>query len=219
LVERKNRQVLEALRPICNGHSQAWEDWIPQVQACVNTMVNSHTGKTPHFVIYGTEKRLPTELLNSAPTPIYSDDFISTNVAMFKRIYKEVREKLEKSRDAMTEKTNVNAKPVEIELGDAVMLLIPDRTNKLSAKFSGPYIITHKHHANKFTILDPTTSVSDTVHCDRLKKVARDILPKPFPSDSNANDTVPVSTKPKAQPNPEYVAKLRSHTSTKPAQN
>ena len=63
LVERANRKILEALRPVVGTLYEDWEDWIPQIGACINSSVCESTGKAPHYILYRVDKRLPYELL------------------------------------------------------------------------------------------------------------------------------------------------------------
>ncbi len=57
LVERANRKILEVLRPIVNELDN-WEDWLPHVAASLNSSVNDSTGISPHYILFGVEKRL-----------------------------------------------------------------------------------------------------------------------------------------------------------------
>ena len=68
-------------------------------------------------------------------------------------------------------KQHAQAKLIDIAVGDTVMKRCPERQCKLSAKFSGPYVITSALRNNKFKILDPVTHTAEYVHVDRLKKV------------------------------------------------
>ncbi len=70
LVERANRKFLEALRPIVGRFIGTWEDWLPQVAATINAIVCESTGQTPHFIVFGTQKRLPYDLLSSQQPPV-----------------------------------------------------------------------------------------------------------------------------------------------------
>ncbi len=65
LVERTNRKILEILRPIVGKFIGTWEDWLPQVAATINASVCESTGQTPHFIVYGVQKRLPYDLLSA----------------------------------------------------------------------------------------------------------------------------------------------------------
>lgn len=179
LVERTNKKILDVLRHYAGSFHESWEDWLPQVAASINGSVNSSTGKTPHYIIYGSDKRLPYDVLIQSPTPVYSmDDYAKQQIHAFQQIHQSVRERLKASREEMMRKQHAQANPVSFAIGDTVMKRCPDRQCKLSPKFSGPYVITSSISYNKFKILDPVTNTVEYVHCDRLKKVN---VPPPQP--------------------------------------
>ncbi len=80
----------------------------------------------------------------------------------------------------------------------------PDRSSKLSPKFSGPFVVTHRCHPNKFKILDPSNNVTDVVHVDRLKKVSFSFTPDTIPS------SPPADIPPDTHPSPSHRYWLRS---------
>ncbi len=57
LVERANRKILEVLRPIVNELLNNWEDWLLHVAASLNSSINHSTGKSPHYILFGVEKK------------------------------------------------------------------------------------------------------------------------------------------------------------------
>ncbi len=70
LVKRTNRKVLEILRHLAGHLHETWDDWLSQVAASINGSVNSSTGKTPHYIIFGYDKRLPYDVLLKSPSPL-----------------------------------------------------------------------------------------------------------------------------------------------------
>ena len=181
LVERTNKKILEVLRHFAGNFHESWEDWLPQVAASINGSVNSSTGKTPHYVIFGSDKRLPYDVLLQSPTPVYSvDDYAKQQIHAFQRVHQSVRENLVASREEMIHKQHAQAKLITIAVGDSVMKRCPDRQSKLSPKFSGPYTVISALRNNKFKIWDPNTHTSEYIHVDRLKKVH---LPIPSQTD------------------------------------
>ncbi|KAK8720750.1 hypothetical protein OTU49_013126, partial [Cherax quadricarinatus] len=57
LAERTNRKVLEVLRVTVNPSCTTWDEAIPDVQCTLNSSLNSSIGETPHFALYGYDKR------------------------------------------------------------------------------------------------------------------------------------------------------------------
>ena len=171
LVERTNRKVLEALRPVVGGLLDNWEDWLPHVAASINSSICESTGQTPYYIVFGVEKRLPYDLLSSPQSPVYNtDDYAKSQLRVFSDIYKDVREQLQKSKAAMSSQQHRRSSPVSLQVGDTVMVRVPERNSKLSPKFVGPRLVVKQLQGNKFEILDPWLNTVDVVHVDRLKR-------------------------------------------------
>ncbi len=83
LVEWANRKLLEVLRPIVNDLLENWEDWLPHVAASINSSINYSTGKSPHYTLFGVEKRLPYDLLTITQQPVYNIDKYSQQQICF----------------------------------------------------------------------------------------------------------------------------------------
>ena len=171
LVERANRKIIEALRPVVNDLQDNWEDWLPQVAACINSSVSESTGKSPHYILFGSDKRLPYDLLTSGGKPVYNiDDYAAQQLQIFTNIHSSVRNKLQASRAEMIAKQHKSAEQVTIKAGDTVMVRLPERSSKLSPKFVGPRLVVRRLHGNKFEVHDPFLNTVEVVHNDRLKK-------------------------------------------------
>ncbi len=70
----------------------------------------------------------------------------------------------------MTQTQHLHANPIILDVGDSVMKRSSERSCKLAPKFMGPFLVTAKLHGNRFNVLDPSTSLSEVVHADCLKK-------------------------------------------------
>ncbi len=170
LVERSNRKILEILRPIVAGHLGTWEDWDPQVAATINASVCESTGQSPHYIVFGSPKRLPYDLLSSQQPPVYDpEDYTNIQLHNFSKIHCKVTQKLQSKSDMKTAKQYKCARPVSFSEGDAVMIAAPERQSKLSPKFSGPYTVTRVLGGNKYVVLDAEKGTSEVYHSDRLK--------------------------------------------------
>ncbi len=170
LVERTNRKILEILRHVKGQFQESWLDWLPHVAACISGSVNASTGKTPHSVVFGSEKRLPYDLLVQPCRPVYSlDDYAQNQLRALQMIYDSVRRNLQESRAEMLHRQHAKATPLSFQKGNVVFKSSPERQTKLTPKFSGPFVITDFIQGNKFKIFNPATQVSEVVHSDRLK--------------------------------------------------
>ncbi len=71
LFERANRTIFDALCPVVSFLFENWEDWIPQISACLNHSVCESTGKALHYILYGFLKRLSYDLFSRPHKPVY----------------------------------------------------------------------------------------------------------------------------------------------------
>ncbi len=127
LVERANRKILDALRPVVNSLHDNWDDWLPHIAACINSLVSESTGKSPHYILYGADKRLPCDILANPQKPVYNTgSYVKQYMHVFTDIHTKVR--LQHKR----------AVPVTIKVRSTVMVRLPERNSKLSPKFIGP---------------------------------------------------------------------------------
>ncbi len=186
-----------------------------------------------HCIIFGYDKRLPYDVVLKPPSPLYNpEDYSKLQLNSLQTIHASVREKLKASREEMTQRQHLHATPIILDVGDSVMKRSPERSCKLAPKFMGPFLVTAKLHGNKFKVLDPSTSLSEVVHADRLKKVCSALSPlvdislSPYlsssvsppisapPSASSCTaatpSTVPPYVSSVSPPDSEYRQKLRS---------
>ncbi len=119
LVERANRKKLDVLRPVVSGLQHTWEDWLAYVAANTNSHVCESTGQSPHYIIFGVEKRLPYDLLSSSHSRVYNvDDYTKSQLKVFSDIHSNVRERLQETSEAMCLQKHKRAAPVSLKLGD-----------------------------------------------------------------------------------------------------
>ena len=196
LVERANRKILEVLRPVVSNLLDSWEDWLSQVALSINSNVCESTGHSPHYIVFGEEIRLPYDLLTSSHSPVYDvDDYAKCQRKVFSDIHQDVVKRLQLSKDCMTEKQHKKATPVTFKVGDTVMVKVPERRSKLSAKFVGPRLIVTKLQGNKFEVLDPSLNTLEIIHSDRLKRTQVEI-------DCNLGEASPITNATRLTPAP-----------------
>ena len=172
LAERCNQKALTVLRTTLRGLLDAWEDHLPQVAACINSSVCESTGHTPHYILYGIEKRFPYECLEKPRSPVYNiDDYSASQMSNLAHIHRSVRENLQQSRTEMVTKQHKTASPSKLKSGDVVMVQLPKRETKLSPKFVGPRLVLHNcaGNINKWVVWDPLLGTTDMIHAERLK--------------------------------------------------
>ena len=178
LVERANRKILEALRHVTNGFPQTWDTWLSHISASINSSYNSSINESPHFVLYGTDKRLPYDILLAKPQPLYNpENYAKSQLASFQRIHQAVRSQLQQSKARELDRQHKSARAVKFTVGDVVFLINLTRDSKLAPKHIGPFRILTRQ-GNKFIILNLETHEERAVHASHLRKTIH------LPSDS-----------------------------------
>ncbi len=121
LVERTNRKVLEILWHLAGHLHRTSEDWLSQVAASINVSVNSSTGKTPHYIVFGYDKRLPYDVLLQSHSALYNpEDYSKLQLNSFRTVHASVREKLKASREEMIQRQHSHATPITFDVGDSI---------------------------------------------------------------------------------------------------
>ena len=198
LVERQNRKILNVLRSLVSSNDLVWDTYIPQVAATLNGALHKSISETPHFVIFGIDKRLPYDLLHETPKPVYNlDDFVKVNVHSFQQIHKRVQESLALSKQEMLLYHNKNASNFNLDISDIVYSLVHHSTSKLDPKFEGPFRVLAKPKNNKVQLLNLKTFEKCTAHIDHLKKINKTVdhlVPCTNPNNDIVNMSNEIST-------------------------
>ena len=206
LVERQNRKVLNSLRHMITPTSHSWDKSMPMVASTLNSSINKSTKETPHFIIFGTDKRLPYSVLSVPSKPVYNlDDFAKTRLHDFQKIHQYVQMNLTASKEEMLDQQHRIAKNINLELGDIVFEINQTRESKLDKRFCGPFRVIEIGSGHKVKVLGLQSLDTKTIHKDLLKKVSREF-----------DNHVEVPTEPSSSPSEPsstntYKQKLRSY--------
>ena len=203
LCERANRKILEALRHVTDGLPQTWDQWLSHIAASINSAHNSSINESPHFVLFGVDKRLPYDVLLSGPQPVYnSDDYVRVQLSCFQRIHQAVRKHLQLTHAQYLARQHKSARPLTFQVGDIVYLQNFARDSKLAPKHLGPYRILAQA-GNRYTLLHLTSFKECVAHGSNLRAAS---LREDAPLTPPMSPIVPSSPSPPsprlAQPRP-----------------
>ncbi len=121
MVEQQNRKIIHHLRTLVGDVSSTWHEWVPQVMASLNTSLHKSIGDTPHFIVFGQDKRLPFNFLLKEEDPIYNfDDYVRVRRTDFQKIYKRISRNIADSKSTMNESQWRKANDKIIVIGDLV---------------------------------------------------------------------------------------------------
>ena len=170
LVERANRKIIEALRHVTSDFPLNWDKWLTHICASINSSYNASINESPFYVLYGTDKRLPYDVLLEKPQPLYNpEDYVKSQRAVFQRIHQSVRSHLQQTKNREVDRQHKSARPVKFTIGDIVFLINPVRESKLAPKHLGPFRIMEQK-GNTFTILDLATHDERRVHASHIRR-------------------------------------------------
>lgn len=139
-IERFHRSLSSYLRIYANEKDD-WDDWIPFALFTYNTTKHSSTKYSPHFLVYGFDVHIPSNLKTN-PSPVYDYD---NNVAILKNkmktAYEMARKNILNSKQTNKELYDKRINPVSFEIGEKVLIYNEYKDHKFDSPYKGPYEI------------------------------------------------------------------------------
>ncbi len=74
------------------------------------------------------------------------------------------------SKTEMASQQQRRSSPVNIRVGESVMVQVPDRQSKLAPKFVGQRPVVNQIQPHRYELFDPWLNTIEVVHSDRIKK-------------------------------------------------
>ena len=161
LAENHMRTMKDALSIYCDESQKDWDLHLNGVSAAYNTTINSQTGFTPFFMLYGREARLPSEMwLRNFGQTSGVLPYVTNMVKALTHVWDSatLRKPVELKRMREGQKPIRHLQFAEYKVGDYAMIAnTPKSQNigwvdakfrklnlKLQPRYSGPYLITHR---------------------------------------------------------------------------
>lgn len=175
LVERFNQTLKLMLRKTLQTERRSWDKLIPLVLFAYRDVPQETTGFSPFEMVYSRDPRGPLDVLHSAWIPQQEEtDDIAKYVLR-------VRERMEAAQEAVTasveraqqkQKTwyDRTARERQYQVGDKVMLLLPDSTQKFQTEWRGPYVVKKRTGPVTYEIELPERGCGKIFHCNLLKE-------------------------------------------------
>ena len=157
-------------------HPFDWEDRLRKVCMAYNTSIQSSTGYTPFYLMFGREARLPIDIAYGTKQPVQlsTGDYASKMKSSLEEAYDEVRTNLNTSHQTQSEFYNkkVHGKPYAV--GDLVWLHNPavpsGQSRKLYHPWTGPLRVQDKISDVDYRIKGVyDQKAAQVVHFNRLK--------------------------------------------------
>jgi len=142
ITERLNSSILSLMRSLVDATSDIWDESLLTTQSCINSTFHSPLGDTPHFLLYGMDKRLPYDLFDENQVPSYNDNYDEYLLNRNKSIFQITKKHLTNSRDKILSFQYKVAIHKDIEVGALVFRKVNQQLNiksKLAPRFEGPF--------------------------------------------------------------------------------
>ncbi len=150
LTERSNQTIVELLSLYCNEND--WDAYLPYCLSAMRSAINASTLFTPHYLMFGREMRLPTDVLLGIENTNYNvhekTDYVDEMEYRMKHAHMKAKEHLESIKNKRDEQNASVTSLKEFNIGDLVMMYMPQppkNTNaKLYSPWRGPYKILER---------------------------------------------------------------------------
>lgn len=176
-VERTNRKIKDVLKTLVTPSTEDWDLTLEDIQFTLNNTVNESIGETPHFLLYGYQKRMPNSLLDDAAPPrrTYNyEDYIAWKTRRTYETVKVTRARLKELHKKSSKYYNNRSTIPSLKVGQQVYVLnhvLEGPNIKVSPKFRGPYRVLEVLKLNKFKLMHEITLKESIVHWNHIKVV------------------------------------------------
>ncbi|GFW53038.1 retrovirus-related Pol polyprotein from transposon 17.6 [Trichonephila clavipes] len=159
LIERWNQTLKNMLHHIIREEGRSWHRHIPFLLWAYREVPNATTGTPPFLLMYGRDPKGPLSILKSIWT---GNTLLPLNMkGSVESFLKKLKEKLEVATDkakltsdvqqgSYAKYYNRQKKHREFAPRDQVLVLIPDSTNKLYARWTGPVKVVKRVKPNSY---------------------------------------------------------------------
>ena len=181
LVERLNQTLEHVIAHYVGSCHDDWDVHLPKALMAYRSAVQSSTGYTPHYTLFGREMRLPSDLVYGS-SDVPSAAAPSSLWTLRKRLedaHSLIRENFATSHQHQKENFDRKAVSVEFKEGDLVWLLVPHlatgQSSKFAAPWQGPYKVEARLDNSVLYRLRDTRPGGRTLitHINRMKQCYR----------------------------------------------
>src|SRR4051794_25451824 len=185
--ERANQVLEQVLRNYTTYEQDNWDELLPFAEFAYNNSVNTSTGFSPFYVLYGQEVNTWSTIVHATNNPE-----ATTKTDKVTDIIESVKKNLTAARETQATNYNKHHRDVQFDVGDKVLLstknlklaalaLAPSR--KFLPRFTRPFTITSVISPVAYHLdLPANLKIHPTFHISLLKPyINSDTFPRPQP--------------------------------------
>ena len=175
--EREIQTLTTVLRSYVNAMGDDWDEYLPALELALNSKVQASTGASPHYLVYGTEPRLPVDCmldeLRPATTrhPVVGDRLTRMKTALGAAFDRTELAQARQKRAADRHRRLMELKPDDLVMLSTEGLQLRSGVHKLTQRYIGPFKVTSVVNTNAVTLELPEQleAMHATFNISRLK--------------------------------------------------
>lgn len=149
MVERFNATLKSMLRKLLQKFNSQWDKALPYLFFTYREVPQAATGFSPFELLYGCQVRGPLDVLHETweeqtSTPESVVSFVQNVQERLTFARKAAQQNEMKAKKEMKIWYDRTARERSFAVGDMVLVLLPSESNKLRAKWQGPYPVVEK---------------------------------------------------------------------------
>ena len=173
-VERMNRTLIELLALNVENPTENWDLNLGLVLMSYRSAVQSSTGHTPYFMLFGREMRLPLDIMYRPPEIEHTRSEYPNEVRkVLEHAYERARDRLHMAHERQKDYYDRRGHGSRFKVGDSVWLYSPVVGKGVAPKFhepwTGPYKVSKRLSDITYEVEDIQKKTTKVVHFDRLK--------------------------------------------------
>ena len=175
LVERFNGTLKSMIRKLVAENPRQWDRMVPAVLFAYREVPQESTGFSPFELLYGRTVRGPMSVLRNQWTKEESGSENRVSNAYVLELRNRIAETCEIARKSLEKEStrqkrhfDLKTKKREFKPGDRVLLLLPEKNNKLEMEWRGPYLVQTRVGEADYQIM--VKGKKKLFHANLLKK-------------------------------------------------
>ncbi|PRP82664.1 hypothetical protein PROFUN_10028, partial [Planoprotostelium fungivorum] len=170
--ERWVQNALNVIRKMIDGARHDWDLYVPSTQYALNVKIAARHGSTPFSLMFNRSPNGFNDFTGSLGLHPFDGEAYAARIEQFANIvFPAINEKVQKYIDASTKDRHLTSFPD----GSFVMTVNKSRTNKLEARYEGPFKVLRRNKGGAYILQDTDSlTLSRNYTTEELKLISHD---------------------------------------------